>query len=301
MLAAALWVGFPWSDPDTVEVVELTTPEVPSVRLSPVPDSALVEESPYGLLPRIGPDGRKPSQVYARPADDRDDRPRIVLIVTGVGLSVPSSLSAIEALPPDITLALDPYATDPRPIVDAARAAGHETLLTLPLEPANRQFRDPGPLAVLSTLSARDNTNRLSQVLASAVGYVGVVAPDVAAFQTNAAPLEPPLSVLDNRGLMVVFGPMPPGTPVIEVADDLGVNRVVADLWVDEEPSASAIDAQLAALEAEADRRAIAVGLAHLYPITIERIERWARALGERGVVLTPASAVANRQFLEGS
>ena len=38
------------------------------VKLAPRPDPRLIEQSRYGLLPRIGADGARPVDVYARAA-----------------------------------------------------------------------------------------------------------------------------------------------------------------------------------------------------------------------------------------
>ena len=71
---------------------------------------ALIEQSDQGPLPRVGEDGRQPWQVYARPFDQNDARPRIAVIVTGLGLSAAATEAAIKLLPGAVTLAFDPYA-----------------------------------------------------------------------------------------------------------------------------------------------------------------------------------------------
>src|SRR5689334_12612494 len=48
---------------------------------------ALIEDSPDGPLPRIGADGRTPMAAYAAAFDLKDRRPRIAVVVTGLGVS----------------------------------------------------------------------------------------------------------------------------------------------------------------------------------------------------------------------
>ena len=62
--------------------------------LLPAPDPGLVANSPDGPLPITGKDGRQAWQVYARPFDRNDRRPRLALIVTGLGLDCLHSCSS---------------------------------------------------------------------------------------------------------------------------------------------------------------------------------------------------------------
>jgi hypothetical protein len=76
-------------------------------RLAPAPDPRLVERTRYGLLPRIGPDGIRPAQIYARPAPPKT-RPRVAILVGGLGISQSATAEAIAKLPPEVTLAFAP-------------------------------------------------------------------------------------------------------------------------------------------------------------------------------------------------
>ncbi len=81
--------------------------------LTPAPDKALVEKGPHGPLPRIGSDGRKPLDVYARPVATSSklppNAPRVAIMVGGMGLSQNATRHALDKLPPAVTLAFAPY------------------------------------------------------------------------------------------------------------------------------------------------------------------------------------------------
>ena len=87
--------------------------------LPPAPDPRLVEAGRDGNLPVIGPDGRQPWRVYARPFRDITARPRIAIVIAGLGLRESTTVQAIEKLPPDITLAFTPLCPQSRPVVGA--------------------------------------------------------------------------------------------------------------------------------------------------------------------------------------
>ena len=57
----------------------------------------------------IGADGRKPMDVYARPFDRTDPRPKIAIIVGGLGLGEAVTQAAVDRLPEGVTLAFTPY------------------------------------------------------------------------------------------------------------------------------------------------------------------------------------------------
>ena len=80
----------------------------------------------------------------------------------------------IQQLPPDVTLAFAPYAPNLEAQIAEARAAGHEVILQLPMEPNGYPANDPGPHTLLANATAEDNIQRLHWLLSRFSGYVGV-------------------------------------------------------------------------------------------------------------------------------
>jgi polysaccharide deacetylase 2 family uncharacterized protein YibQ len=98
----------------------------------------------------IAPDGRRAWQVYARPFERGDRRPRIAILISGLGPSGAATEAAIQGLPGAVSLAFWPYADRIDNWIRLARAAGHEVLLNLPMEPENYPAFDPGPKTLLT-------------------------------------------------------------------------------------------------------------------------------------------------------
>ena len=93
-----------------------------------------------GILPRIGADGSRPAQVYARPPDallTSGARPaaRIAVLVGGLGVSDSVTAEAIAKLPRPSPSAFSPYGGDAGKHVAGARDDGHEVMLQAPMEP----------------------------------------------------------------------------------------------------------------------------------------------------------------------
>lgn len=264
--------------------------------LIPAPDPGIVEDSPDGPLPIIGKDGRQAWQVYARPFDAKDARPRVALIITGIGLDKTLSQAALDRLPGTITFGFDPYAGNVKDNIVSARNLGHEALLDLPLEPVDYPRQDPGPLTLLTSLDAAQNTDRLQKLMGKASGYVGFVAIMGARFEAENASLLPALEILKRRGLMFADDKAPEQSVVAPIAAQMKLAWAAGNSVIDSETDPTAIDQALAGLETSAKRGGAALGIAALSPALLDRLAPWLASLDGKGIALAPASAVANRQ-----
>lgn len=260
------------------------------------PVAAITETSPFGRLPKIGPDGEVPWRVYARPFDNRRDRPRVAILVMWLGLDTAATRRAIEALPPAVTLGFMPYPDATAALMAEARADGHETLLMLPMEPTDYPRDDPGPQALLTALSPDMNRQRLEWVMGRAAGYVGLVSLMGGAFVADAGSLTPMLQILARRGLIYVDNHPGASSLATRLASEAGVARAAVDRRIDGVENRDAIDLRLRELEDIARERGAAVGIAHAYPVTLDRLVAWAATLDAKTIDLAPVSALANLQ-----
>ncbi|MDF1722717.1 MAG: divergent polysaccharide deacetylase family protein [Minwuia sp.] len=260
--------------------------------LSPAPDPAITSNGRYGPLPIRSPDGRLPWQVYARPFDADIGIPRIAIVVTNMGLAEQPTLAAIQDLPGEVTLAFSPYSGRLAEWVPAARAAGHEVLLQLPMEPRSTEFNDPGNKALLTANTPEVNEDRMEWVLSRAEGYVGLTNLMGSRFTVSPKDMQPVLASLDQRGLLYIDSRDSPASIAGKLAAEMGLPSATNDRFIDAEAARGPIDARLAQLEQLALARGSAVGFAADYPVAIERLRNWISGLEARGFVLAPVSAV---------
>jgi uncharacterized protein len=261
--------------------------------LSPSPDPALLQVTTLGPLPRIGPDGRLPRQVYAKPFDVTDKRPRVAIVVTGLGLSAAATESAIQGLPGSVTLAFAPYSARLNEWIRLARAAGHEVLINVPMEPTNYPAYDPGPQTLLTSLNAEGNLDRLLWSLSRGTGYVGVVDFLGSRFTTSRKHMLPVLRAINERGLLYLDSGSSPRSVSAVVAGDVKMAWAMATLTLDQRASRTEIDRKFSELEQRAKRDKRAIGIASPYPVSLERVANWVRQLEARGVAIAPISALA--------
>lgn len=250
--------------------------------LAPAPDKMLFRQTPDGPLPIIALDGRQPWQVYAHPFQPREGWATLAVVVSGLGMQSEATEAAIQRLPPQVTLAFNPYATGLEKQIKAARDAGHEVLVALPTEPSGYPDRDPGPWGLLTSLDPEENISRLEKVLVRLPGHVGVLAEE-GPFTRSEAHLRPVLGALKDRGLMYVGGgggeDGPPHAAVTEIAD--------------REPFREAIDARLAFVADSAKKNGRALVVSSASPVALDRLVAFLARLPGQAIRLAPATAVA--------
>lgn len=288
--------------PGKLQRVGSLPPIPPGTALSPVPQSGLFEQTAEGgLLPIIAADGRRVVASYARPFEpavgaDGQPRPRIAVLIAGLGLNRSFVERALDLLPADISLAFTPYARDLQPMIAAARADGHEVAIELPMEPFDYPDTDPGPYALLTGLPAEANGKRLDWLLSRATGYFAAVNSQGGRYLSDRRSLAPTLEALTARGVgFIDMGEGPRSVTAALAPADLEL--AIADRVIDATGSPRQIDRALAALEAAALEDGFAFGVGMALPVTVERIADWAAGLESKGLQLVPASAA----FVAGS
>jgi polysaccharide deacetylase 2 family uncharacterized protein YibQ len=275
--------------------------ETASITLVAAPVEELVEESRYGPLPKVAPDGRRPLDVYARPSryaakTATGGPPRVALLVNGMGMSDPATAEAVMKLPAPVSVSYGAYGRNIQDGVDKARATGREVLLQIPLEPADYPNNDPGPHTLLTTLPPAENMKRLQWLMSRFTGYVGVTNLMGAKFEASAESFAPVLEEIKARGLLFLDDSNTPQSEGGKIADALGLNYAAADVQVDALPGGEDISKALARLEAVAKERGTAIGVAAAKPETVKQVAAWAEQLQGKGFILIPVSAAIRSQ-----
>ncbi len=299
VLTTALAGGLVWiylSGDGRMRVSLSPAPEERALAIRPVVvDPALLENGPSGALPRIGLDGRMPWRVYRTRLAGNVKPPRIAIVVTNLGLNRKLTKKAIETLPPAVTLGFSPYAEQAIEQVKAARLAGHEVLLSVPMEPIGYPVNDPGEQTLLTSNSAAQNITLLKWSMARFPGYVGVVPHMGRRFIASRRHLLPVLGEIKRRGLMFLDSSTAAsgGGQGTKLSAVLGLPYASATGWIDDDPSRISISARLNQITVATKKTGLGVAIGRLYPVTIEMIVAWMRRLRAEGVTAVPISVVA--------
>ena len=181
-------------------------PASPAALPPAAPNPALVRRTADGQRPGVGPDGQTPFSAYRRlqPVREGGD---VAVLVGGLGFDAGLTARAV-ALPPEVTLSFVPYAKGVAAQMEAARAAGHEVVMELPMSQSGASAQTLGPAALDPARGASGNEKRLSWLLARSPAYPMVtnyLGRDVAADSALAAQVmarlsEAGLAYLDDTG-----------------------------------------------------------------------------------------------------
>jgi polysaccharide deacetylase 2 family uncharacterized protein YibQ len=217
--------------------------------------------------------------------------PVIAVVLDDLGLNRPNARRAI-ALPGPLTLAFMTYAERLPAMAVAARAAGHELLVHVPMAPQD-PLTNPGPNVLRADLGPQELARRIAWGLARFDGYVGINNHMGSGFTTSVAGMAQVMMELKARGLLYLDSLTSPGTVGAALAERLGVPYAKRDIFIDNEPeNRAAIRRQLVRLERLAARTGRAVGIAHPHDVTLEELARWLPEVQARGFRLVPISAV---------
>jgi polysaccharide deacetylase 2 family uncharacterized protein YibQ len=266
----------------------------PNRPLKPAPIAAVSEDGPDGPLPRVSDRGKKPFDVYSQVtplAVTTSGRPKITLILGGMGLNARLTDKAIRELPGDITFGFAPYGDNLQAQVNKARARGHEIMLQVPMEPIGYPGNNPGPKTLLSDASPADNLSALRWHMSRFAGYTGITNYMGAKFLVSEPAVTPMMKEIKKRGLVYLEDATVNLTLSPKVVQQVNLPMRRAALVIDAEPTADAIAEALDRLEQEAIRNGSAIGSGSGLEVTIDTVAEWARGLQDKGILLVPVSA----------
>lgn len=262
-------------------------------RMAAFPNESLLEETPDGRLPIVGPDGLRPMDHYARPWSGARGT-RIALVVGGLGLSQSGTQNAIRTLPADVTLAFAASGNSLERWMQEARREGHEILLQVPLEPFDYPTNDPGPNTLLTSMSARANLDSLHVSMARLTNYTGIMNFLGGRFLSDADALEPILRDISRRGLLFLDD----GTSAQSLSGTIGkaldLPHGFADMTVDTQLDRMAILRKLDELEKIARQKGTAIGTASAFDESVAAIGQWMKEAEGRGIEFVGVSALVD-------
>ena len=259
-------------------------------------DPKLLEATRHGAIPKVGPDGMRPSARYAQPRElpqDKKDLPIIAIVIGGLGISASGTADAFTKLPSTVTFALAPYGADLDKLAERARSGKHEILLQVPMEPFDYPDNDPGPQTLLTSLTPEQNIDRLHWLMSRFQGYVGLISFMGARFTASEQGLAPMLRDVTKRGLIYVDDGSSSRSIASQLAGTQNLPFARADVVLDTVPTSAEIDRALARLEMKARDSGTAVGFATAKPGTIARVAEWIKKAESKGIILVPITMMA--------
>jgi uncharacterized protein len=243
------------------------------------------------------PSGERPAWLRfatAAPVDLRD-KPRVAIVIDDLGLDRPRSERVI-ALAPAVTLSFLAYSGDLPRLTDAARRAGHEMIVHVPMQPVNTKI-DMGPNGLATNQSKEEVLRRLDWDLGRFDGYVGINNHMGSRFTGDAQAMGWVMDELKSRGLMFLDSRTIATSIGAKAAAAEGVPFAERDVFLDDEQTATAVDQRLREVEAIAKKKGTAIAIGHPHDVTIAALTSWIASLPQKGIVLVPLTEVVKTRL----
>ncbi len=198
-------------------------------------------------------------------------KPRVAIIIDDIG-NQKKLATALMNLDLNLSFAVMPFRPFSRELAVRAAALHHDVLLHLPMEPHNMRRWNPGPGALLLSMSRDEMRRVLDQDLAELPMVIGVNNHMGSRFTENVPAMSYVLKILKARNLIWLDSLTSPKSVGFRLGRKLGLRTARRDVFLDNTQSAAAITAQLNKLINLAGRRGYAIGIAHPHPSTLKAL-----------------------------
>ncbi|MFN3402282.1 MAG: divergent polysaccharide deacetylase family protein, partial [Ferrovibrio sp.] len=273
-------------------------PSPPAAQRNATPNKPVLAAAPMAppsfARPAAG-DGSGPAwRARAVPPPANAKPPYVALLIDDAGLDRKGTQRAI-ALQGPVTLSFMSYANELSEQSAAARAAGHEVMLHLPMEPLDAKRNNPGPNALYVNLEPAEVQKRLAWHLDRFSDYVGVNNHMGSRFTADAARMALVLDEINRRQVFWLDSLSGPNSAGPALARKRGVDAAERDIFLDDDRSPG-IAHELATMERMARSRGDVIAIGHPHGTTLTALEKWIATAQERGFTLVPVSTVLLRR-----
>lgn len=207
--------------------------------------------------------------------------PLVALIIDDMGNAL-APAERLAALKLPLTFSILPGSSQAKAVAHLAQARGLGVMLHLPMEPKGYPQQNPGPGALLCTMSQEKLLRVLREDLAKVPWAAGVNNHMGSSFSLHPRLLEPVLREIKKRGLFYLDSFTSADSQGLATAQALGLRTARRDVFLDHQIDRQAIDRQIERLLELARQRGHAVAIGHPHPETIKALERWAPRLHDQ-------------------
>lgn len=211
----------------------------------------------------------------------------VAIIIDDMGLDHRRSKRAMQ-LPHAVTLSFLPYATKLTEQAVTAKAAGHELMLHLPMQPEGKN--NPGPHVLTVDQTAEAIKKEVTDGLDSFSGFAAVNNHMGSKFTQYKPGLQVLMSVLKSRNIMFVDSKTSPRSVAVQMAREAGVPATERDIFIDHFEDAAHVESALQHIEKLARKRGTVVAIGHPKDVTLTALEKWLPTLKDKGITVVPVT-----------
>ncbi|WDP84965.1 MAG: divergent polysaccharide deacetylase family protein [Desulfobacter sp.] len=232
-------------------------------KVKPPQDPAIV----YEVFDDVDPGhDRKP------PVAPSDTTPKIAIIIDDIGYDKGLAMSLFD-LDKDITFSVLPFSPFGKILAQRFSAKGAELMLHLPMEPVQYPRVNPGPGALLSSMSPDMLLDQLRKDLDAVPGVAGVNNHMGSKMTADSDKMNQIFTVLKKEDLFFIDSRTAPNSKGEASARLFFLKFSHRDIFLDNFQDIHYISGQFGKLVKAAQKHGTAIGIGHPYPATLETLK----------------------------
>ncbi|WP_024333233.1 divergent polysaccharide deacetylase family protein [Desulfotignum balticum] len=239
------------------------------------PQSGLMEKNGHPVLYEVFEETVPPPRTGAdhrRVPESGDGLYEIALIIDDIGYDQKMAM-ALYALEPDISFSILPWSPHGRAIAGILREKGALIMLHLPMEPVQYPDVNPGPGALLTSMSPDMLIAQLEKNIDDVPGASGVNNHMGSRLTAEAGQMYQVFTILKKRNLFFVDSMTAPKSQCRAAARLLQIRFSERDVFLDNIQEQAYITGQFAQLKKIARKHGSAIGIGHPYPATLKTLK----------------------------
>ena len=272
--------------PPQKPALEVPSPKPALKKKTKIPKTAA---PPYEVFPKKD---LPPAKPLPRPTPPKEGRPKVAIIIDDLGYDRRMAKKFLS-LDNQLTFAVLPQAPHTRSIAKTIHKNGGELMLHLPMEPSEYPSVDPGPGALLSSMSADELLAQLKKHLDEVPGIKGVNNHMGSKLTAQSTRIYQIFSILKQEGLFFIDSRSTADTVGRPSARLFQIPFAERDVFIDHDQKPDAIRGQIRRLIRVAKKNGEAIGIAHPSKTTYQVLKEMLPELKKK-VRLVPASEVVH-------
>lgn len=221
---------------------------------------------------------KKPTEPKAKPSSPEPERPlpRLALVIDDLGYIQPELVTRLCSQPVPFSVAVLPYQEHTRESADIAHRLGKEVMLHLPMEPVGYPGpgRDPGPNAILYSLPESEVRRRVRLALDDIPHRTGVNNHMGSRITPDRTRMGWVLQEVKARKCFFVDSRTEKDSVAYDLAEELGIPAVQRRVFLDDDKTFPEMEKQWERAIKLAEKEGAALIIGHIYPETVEALER---------------------------
>lgn len=218
---------------------------------------------------------------------------KIAIVIDDLGIDKPRTARFIKMKGP-LTLSFMTYASGLPKQTIAARDAGHELWMHIPMEPGSPDI-DPGPNVLLTGLPKEELRASIQWNLNQFGGHVGVNNHMGSRFTADLAGVLVVMEELKKRDLLFLDSITSGRSVARRAAREIGVPFIGRNIFIDHLDDTAEIKKRLAEVERLSARSGYAVAIGHPREKTLRALGPWLDTLESKGFRLVPLSTLIKK------